>query len=203
MSVVLPELVRRIVGDADPLRIILFGSTARGEFGPDSDLDVLVVVRDGTHCLHVCQDLYMALWNLGVPKGVLVVTESSLEARQDERWTVYFHAVRQGMELYRKEGYRERPRPQQAPRKKTGRIPRRWVLIGRDGKPILHLKVTRQQVKAIERIAKTHGWEFLEAARKVLMAGLASMECQGPDQGSAACANLTKSAEWGANGPET
>ena len=40
---VLDEVVQRIVAVADPEKIILFGSAARGELGPDSDLDLLVV----------------------------------------------------------------------------------------------------------------------------------------------------------------
>ena len=38
----LAELTRRIVDAVHPLRIILFGSAARGEAGPDSDVDFLV-----------------------------------------------------------------------------------------------------------------------------------------------------------------
>ena len=45
---VLEEMVRRIVGAVHPVRIILFGSAARGQMGSDSDLDVLVVMPDGT-----------------------------------------------------------------------------------------------------------------------------------------------------------
>ena len=37
-----PEMTRRIVKVANPCRVILFGSAARGEMRPDSDLDVLV-----------------------------------------------------------------------------------------------------------------------------------------------------------------
>lgn len=39
---VLGEIVRRIVAVAEPDRIILFGSAARGQMGPHSDLDLLV-----------------------------------------------------------------------------------------------------------------------------------------------------------------
>jgi UTP:GlnB (protein PII) uridylyltransferase len=39
----LDEAVRRVVDVAHPDRIILFGSAARGQMGPDSDLDLLVV----------------------------------------------------------------------------------------------------------------------------------------------------------------
>ena len=45
---VLDEVVQRIVAVADPEKIILFGPAARGELGPDSDLDLLVV-KSGVH----------------------------------------------------------------------------------------------------------------------------------------------------------
>jgi hypothetical protein len=44
---VLPDLTRRIVAAVQPTRVILFGSAAREEMNPDSDLDVLVIVADG------------------------------------------------------------------------------------------------------------------------------------------------------------
>ena len=40
---ILQEIVRRIVEVAKPEKIILFGSAARGELGPDSDLDFLII----------------------------------------------------------------------------------------------------------------------------------------------------------------
>jgi predicted nucleotidyltransferase len=40
------EITRRIVDACQPVRVYLFGSAARGEEGPDSDLDFLVVVPD-------------------------------------------------------------------------------------------------------------------------------------------------------------
>jgi predicted nucleotidyltransferase len=43
------RIVRRIVEAVHPLRIILFGSRARGDARPDSDLDLLVVMPEGTH----------------------------------------------------------------------------------------------------------------------------------------------------------
>ena len=39
---IIDQLVERIVEVVNPLKIILFGSAARGEMGPDSDVDVLV-----------------------------------------------------------------------------------------------------------------------------------------------------------------
>ena len=46
----LPEAIARLVEGFDPLRIILFGSYARGDAQPDSDLDLLVVARHRATC---------------------------------------------------------------------------------------------------------------------------------------------------------
>jgi predicted nucleotidyltransferase len=46
---ILNDLVRRIVEVVQPQRIILFGSAVRGDMRPDSDIDILVAVPDGTH----------------------------------------------------------------------------------------------------------------------------------------------------------
>src|SRR5450432_2911036 len=42
------EITRRLVEHYHPERVYLFGSVARGDDGPDSDLDFLVVVPDDT-----------------------------------------------------------------------------------------------------------------------------------------------------------
>lgn len=39
------EIVRRIVQTADPDKVIVFGSRARGDHRPDSDVDILVVAE--------------------------------------------------------------------------------------------------------------------------------------------------------------
>jgi predicted nucleotidyltransferase len=40
------EITRRLIAYYHPVRIYLFGSEARGDSRPDSDLDFLVVVQD-------------------------------------------------------------------------------------------------------------------------------------------------------------
>ena len=58
MHLRLDGIVRRIVTAADPLRVIVFGSGARGQMGPDSDLDLLIVMPDGTQRRRTAQRLY-------------------------------------------------------------------------------------------------------------------------------------------------
>jgi len=48
------EIVRRLVGFYRPERVYLFGSVARGDAGPDSDYDIMVVVADTTPRIVQC-----------------------------------------------------------------------------------------------------------------------------------------------------
>jgi len=98
---VLDNLVARILAVVQPLRIILFGSAARGEMGPDSDLDVLVIVPDGTHRRETMAKLYLSLYSLGFAKDIVVATASDIERHRNNWSFVYYDAIRDGKELYR------------------------------------------------------------------------------------------------------
>jgi predicted nucleotidyltransferase len=96
----LEELVRRIVEAVHPLRIILFGSAARGEMGPDSDLDVLVVMPDGVHRRETGQLIYRHLLGLGFATDVVVVTQSDIERYASNPYMIINPALDEGKELY-------------------------------------------------------------------------------------------------------
>ncbi len=72
---ILKELVRRVVDSVHPLRIILFGSAARGEMGPNSDLDALIVVADESDCRAVDKVLARKLRGLGCAIDIVVVRQ--------------------------------------------------------------------------------------------------------------------------------
>ncbi len=97
---VLDRMVERIVEAVQPRRVILFGSAARGQLGPHSDLDLLVVMPDGVHRRQTAQRLYRALAGLGVSKDLVVVTESDVRQFSDEPSLVICPALREGKELY-------------------------------------------------------------------------------------------------------
>jgi predicted nucleotidyltransferase len=96
----LADLVGRIRSVVDPIRIVLFGSHARGDAGEHSDLDVLVVVPDGTHRRHTQQDLYMQLRGFGLPVDFVVATPSDLERYKDCQPCVISPALKEGVEVY-------------------------------------------------------------------------------------------------------
>ena len=78
----LAEVVRRLVGAYQPERVYLFGSAARGDSGPDSDYDIVVVVPDDSP--KVLQDerpAYEALVGTGTAVDVLVYRASDFYGR--------------------------------------------------------------------------------------------------------------------------
>ena len=97
---VIEQLVQRIIELVQPLRIILFGSAARGEMGPDSDIDVLVVMPEGVHRRRTAQLLYRQIRGLGVPFDILVATPDDLERHKDNIGLVYQSILREGREVY-------------------------------------------------------------------------------------------------------
>jgi predicted nucleotidyltransferase len=97
---VIEQLVRRIIEIAQPLRIILFGSAARGEMGPDSDIDVLVVMPEGVHRRRTAQLLYRQIRGLGVPFDIVVATPDDLERHKDNIGLVYQSILQEGREVY-------------------------------------------------------------------------------------------------------
>ena len=96
----LDHLIQRITSAVYPLRIILFGSAARGEAGTESDLDFLVVMPEGTHRRHTAQLLYRCTRGAGVPLDFLVATPGDLEKHRDHIGLVYRSILAEGRELY-------------------------------------------------------------------------------------------------------
>jgi predicted nucleotidyltransferase len=96
----LDVLVRRIVEVAKPDRIVLFGSAARGEMGPDSDLDVLVVKSGVEHRRRLAQDIYMNLSGVGVGVDVIVLTPEDIEAQRDRVGSIVGPALDEGRVIY-------------------------------------------------------------------------------------------------------
>ena len=99
-SQVVDRLIQAVVTSVSPLRIILFGSAARGEMGPDCDLDLLVVMPQGTHRRKTAQRLYRQMVGFGVPFDIVVATSEDLELHRNNPGLIYQTILREGMEVY-------------------------------------------------------------------------------------------------------
>ena len=95
----LQKVLRRVVEVAQPEKIILFGSAARGEMGPDSDIDLLVV-KSGVHRRRLAQKIYRHLIGLEQAVDVVVVTPEDLERYKDCPALVIHPALRDGRVIY-------------------------------------------------------------------------------------------------------
>lgn len=96
----LQEIVRRIVEVAQPERIILFGSAARGEMGPHSDVDLLVVKRGEFDVRRLTGEIYRSLHGVGEAVDVIVVTPEQVERYRNVHCLVIAPALREGREVY-------------------------------------------------------------------------------------------------------
>jgi predicted nucleotidyltransferase len=94
------KIVKAIVEEVHPRRVILFGSAARGEALESSDIDLLVVIPDGAHRRRTARRLYQAVSGAVVPFDLVVATEGDLARYGDRIGLVYRTALAEGRVLY-------------------------------------------------------------------------------------------------------
>lgn len=96
---ILADVIKRIVEVADPEKIVLFGSAARGTMGPDSDLDLLVIKGGKFNRNRLTTAIYR---NLSGAIGVdaMVVTPEEVERYRDAECLVICPALREGKIVY-------------------------------------------------------------------------------------------------------
>ena len=97
---VLADVIRRVVEAAQPDKIILFGSAARGEMGPNSDLDLLVIKGGKYDHGRVTTAIYRQLSGAGAAVDVVLVTPEDVERYRDTHCLVIFPALKEGKVVY-------------------------------------------------------------------------------------------------------
>ena len=94
----LDDIIHRIVEVAQPEKIILFGSAARGDMGSNSDLDLLIVKEGGDAELRA--QIYDKLYGVRVPVDAILVSPADLERYKDSHALVIKPALRDGIVVY-------------------------------------------------------------------------------------------------------
>ena len=108
MDALIPKMVSVLAKRFDPMKIILFGSRARGEQRPDSDVDLLVVLpsvdEDERRTARAVVSASIAHLGRAVPKDVLVATQAELDmvVESNRNWCAHYHAVKEGVTIYAK-----------------------------------------------------------------------------------------------------
>src|ERR1019366_552302 len=100
MNAIIDRMVKRIVKQFDPEQVILFGSHARGEAGPDSDVDLLIVMPVVGDVREKGIDISVALHCFSVPIYIIVTTPDAFAWRKDIVGTIEWPASKEGKVLY-------------------------------------------------------------------------------------------------------
>jgi predicted nucleotidyltransferase len=96
----IPQIVGLIRQECHPKLIILFGSYARGEETPASDLDIMVILKEVHDRRKDMARLQKVLFQQGIRADVLVVSEELFKQWCDTPGSVYFEAAQEGKVLF-------------------------------------------------------------------------------------------------------
>ena len=96
---ILERIIQRIVEVADPEKIILFGSAARGEMGRNSDVDLLII-KEGEDELDLMARIYRNLRGVGAAVDAIVVSPEDVERYRDSHALIIKPALREGRVVY-------------------------------------------------------------------------------------------------------
>jgi predicted nucleotidyltransferase len=96
----LDEIVERLKHAYDPERIYLFVSRARGDDGPDSDFNFLVVPGDVPRERRGSHLAYQALRGTGVAADILAWTRAYFESRRHLKVSLSSTVASEGRLLY-------------------------------------------------------------------------------------------------------
>ena len=96
-----PRVVEVLVAEAAPLRVILFGSVARGDDGPDSDIDLMVVLTALDYSRrHEIEATLRRSLPAPVPVQVFVTDERECTRRRDVVGSMHYWPLREGRVVY-------------------------------------------------------------------------------------------------------
>jgi len=90
----------RIVDAYQPVRLVLFGSRARGDAPADSDVDLLVVLPSVSDKRRLAVELRRLLRDLPVGKDIVVTTPDEIAARGGIVGSLLRSALREGRVLF-------------------------------------------------------------------------------------------------------
>jgi predicted nucleotidyltransferase len=97
---ILAEIIQRVVEAAQPDKIILFGSAARGEMGLNSDIDLLVIKSGRFNHWRLLTTIYRHLRGDLAAVEVVLATSDDIKRYGHSPYLIYYPALREGKVVY-------------------------------------------------------------------------------------------------------
>jgi len=98
----LKEIIKRIVEEADPDKIILFGSRAKWDNKNWSDYDICVLKSDIVKRNDLEKRIYLKLFGVGVPVDIIVETPERFKELKVNKFLIYREIAKYGRTVYEK-----------------------------------------------------------------------------------------------------
>ncbi|MEO1122991.1 MAG: nucleotidyltransferase domain-containing protein [Cyanobacteria bacterium J06635_15] len=98
------RMVQAVVQVVEPEQVILFGSHARGEAGPNSDVDLLIIQSEtfGPQHSRITEmtRVWRSLAKFGVPTDIVLYSQEEVDAWKESRNHLTTRALQEGRVLY-------------------------------------------------------------------------------------------------------
>lgn len=96
----LNEILKRLVSEFHPLKVYLFGSRAKGLQTPESDYDLLLIIKESDLSRHERMTKALTvLWGCGAKVDVFVYTEAEFSEWKNEFSSIPHTVATEGLEL--------------------------------------------------------------------------------------------------------
>lgn len=96
----LDDAIRRVVEAFHPKRIVVFGSVARGEAGPDSDLDLFIEMESDLRPVERGIEVRRVLRDVGFPMDIFVYTPAEVADARTRFGNLMTYIDTEGKVLY-------------------------------------------------------------------------------------------------------
>jgi predicted nucleotidyltransferase len=98
------ETIKKVIEEKDiaVLKILLFGSRARGDFNVDSDWDFFVVIGDEIsreEKVDITVEIKRKLVKLRIPNDIIIASVSEVEKRSEDLGDIVYYALKEGIEV--------------------------------------------------------------------------------------------------------
>jgi predicted nucleotidyltransferase len=101
---VLDQIITLVTSKTSPERIVLFGSYARGDNTKNSDIDILIIIKDLVNERKITGSLYKALLegNISIPVDFLAIDYDKYNTVKNKTGYIYKTIEKEGKIIYGK-----------------------------------------------------------------------------------------------------